>query len=179
LINTKVRVTPRLRRLMRVLPSALYVAPPLLSWKVRRVALLRQGLEELADGQLAALLEFLAGDHRDRRRRGQVLAPDAGPRDDHLLGHGVPLRRARRHRGFGGRLLIRRGRRWCLLGLRGRETGRQEKDGSDLNRRPPGFHVVSPRVTAMAAALLGDRTLLLLTGTSQMGPRVLTFRIDD
>src|SRR5882724_5146697 len=38
---------------------------------------------------------------------------------------------------------------------------------------------VPSRVTAMAAALLGDRTLLLLTGTSQMGPRVLTFRIDD
>src|SRR5262249_47427593 len=61
---------------------------------VDRVALLREGLQQVADRHLAAGLYLLSVDDRDWRRGSQVLAADAGAGDDDLFLAG-PLSPAR------------------------------------------------------------------------------------
>jgi len=57
-ISTRVRVTPRLRRLYARAAVGAVRRASVCELEVRRVALLGQGLEELADGHLATLPEF-------------------------------------------------------------------------------------------------------------------------
>src|SRR6266446_1566569 len=118
--------------------------------EVGRVPLLGQCLQEVADGHPAALLELLPRHHRDRRRRGQVLAADARAGHDQLLPRfPAPAARVRRdllhflcgRRGGGrnrrlGSLFLGLAR---VRGLLGACTGREE-EGNEEREESPKCH---------------------------------------
>ena len=102
---------------------------PVVHLRVDGVALLRQRLEEIADGDAAGGLDLIAADDGDGRRRVQVFAADAGSSDDDLFARGLLRARGRSARdgGLDGRsvgigcLSVRRG--LCLICGRRRRRG--------------------------------------------------------